>query len=56
VYRHRVPIRFVLTLSLVCNRDFQSLELRKRPKVSLKPIHNVADWLRLGLVNPDLRF
>jgi hypothetical protein len=31
-----VPIRFVLTLSLVCNQNFQSLGLRKHPKVSLR--------------------
>ncbi len=28
-------MRFVLTLSLVYHRNFQSLELRKHPKVSL---------------------
>ncbi len=31
-----VPIRFVLTLSLVRNQNFQSLGLRKHRKVSLR--------------------
>jgi len=54
VYRHHVPIRFVLTLLLVCNRDFQSLELRKHSRVSLKPVRNVARCSGLSLVNPSL--
>lgn len=49
-----VPVRFVLTQSLVCNGNFQSLGLRKHPKVSLAPIRNVAGWLPLSLVNRAL--
>ena len=39
-YRHYVRIRFVLTQKLVCNPNFQSLELRKHPRVSLEPVCN----------------
>lgn len=50
VTRHHAAIRFVLTQSVVCNRCFQSPELRKHSGVGLKPCYNVADWLPLSLV------
>ncbi|MDW3689263.1 hypothetical protein RA280_47710, partial [Cupriavidus sp. CV2] len=52
--RRSAPIRFVLTQSLVCNRSFKRLGLRKHPNVGLAPIRNVAGWLPLCLVNPSL--
>lgn len=54
VTRHHVAIRFVLTLSVVCNCYFQSPELRKHSGVGLKPCYNVADWLPLSLFNLGL--
>ncbi len=61
------PIRFVLTLSLVCDWSFERPELRKHPGVGLEPIQNVAPALlgsevrikaseALSLVNPSLRY
>ena len=48
--------RFVLTRSRVCIYRFERPELRKRPGVGLVLRCNGADWLRLGLVNPDLLY
>jgi hypothetical protein len=43
-YRRYVRIRFVPTRRRVCNPDFQSLELRKHPRVSLEPVCNGYHW------------
>ena len=47
-------IRFVLTLSVVCNRCFQSPALRKHAGVGLVLCGNVADSIPLSLVNQGL--
>ena len=62
-----VPIRFVLTLSLVCNRNFQSLGLRKHHQGESSHLYTtqapalLGNEARikasgaLGLVNPNLQ-
>ena len=45
MHRRNAPVRFVLTLSIVCNRGFESLGLEKHPKVRPVPVHKVAPAL-----------